>query len=130
MSKLAILCIDDEKIVLDSLRDQLKNNFKDSVILEFAESASEGIEILNEFKEDGILVKVIISDWNMPGMTGDEFFLNIAVDFPDSKKILLSGEPDPNVIHKAKSKEFISILIQKPWDSKFLIGVVKDYLNE
>ncbi len=130
MSKLAILCIDDEKIVLDSLRDQLKNNFKDTVTLEFAESASEGLEIFNEFKEDGIVVKIIISDWNMPGMSGDDFFFNIAADFPDTKKILLSGEPDPNIIHKAKSKEFISILIQKPWESKFLIGIVKDYLSE
>ena len=59
MSKLAILCIDDEKIVLDSLRDQLKNHFKDTIILEFGQSAQEGLEILEEFTEYNEDVKKI-----------------------------------------------------------------------
>ena len=127
--KPALICIDDEKIVLDSLKDQLKNYFKDRVHLEVAENAEEGLEILQELLEDGYSVKVIISDWNMPKLSGDEFFLKIGPEYPSIKKILLSGEPDPTIMNRAKSKEFISKLVQKPWDSKELIGLLEEYLT-
>jgi response regulator RpfG family c-di-GMP phosphodiesterase len=128
MNKPAILCIDDEKIVLDSLRDQLKNHFKDTIILEFGQSAQEGLEILEEFKEDGVDIRIILSDWHMPEMSGDDFLFSIHPAYPNIKKVLLSGEPDPNIILKAKSKD-IAKLIQKPWDSKELISLIKSYLE-
>lgn len=128
MKKPTILCIDDEKIVLDSLRDQFKNFFKDTILMEFGQSAEEGFEILEEMKEDGINLRIILSDWHMPGISGDEFFLKIHPDYPEVKKILLSGEPDPNIIFKAKSKDFVKLL-QKPWDSKELLGLIQDYLK-
>lgn len=129
MGKPAILCIDDEKIVLDSLRDQIKGFFKDGIKMEFAENAQEGLEILEEMKEDGQEVKVILSDWNMPGMSGDEFFLKIGPEYPEIKKILLSGEPDPDIINRAKSKDYVSKLIQKPWNSKELLGLLEEFLK-
>ena len=46
MKDKAILCVDDEKVVLDSLRDQLRAHFKDTVILEFSESSDESLEII------------------------------------------------------------------------------------
>ncbi len=39
--KRAILCVDDEKIVLDSLQDQLRNTFGDEFEYEIAESVDE-----------------------------------------------------------------------------------------
>lgn len=129
MGKLAILCIDDEKIVLDSLRDQIKGYFKDSIILEFAETAQEGMEILDELQEDGIEIRVILSDWNMPGMSGDEMFFQIGPKYPMIKKILLSGEPDPDIILRAKSKDYVSKLIQKPWNSKELLSLIEGFLK-
>ena len=77
MKDKAILCVDDEKVVLDSLRDQLRAHFKDTVILEFAESSDEALEIIEELNEDEIKILLIISDWLMPGMKGDEFLIKI-----------------------------------------------------
>jgi response regulator RpfG family c-di-GMP phosphodiesterase len=64
----------------------------------------------------------------MPEISGDDFLFSIHPEYPNIKKILLSGEPDPNIILKAKSKD-IAKLIQKPWDSKELIALIKSYLE-
>ena len=41
----AILSVDDERIILESLKFQLTKNFQNEFILEFAESGIEAIEI-------------------------------------------------------------------------------------
>ena len=44
-----ILCIDDEVIVLDSLKEQLQTEYKNYMI-EVAESGEEAMEIINELE--------------------------------------------------------------------------------
>lgn len=126
MKDKAILCVDDEKVVLDSLRDQLRAYFKDSVILEFAESSDEALEIIDELNEEEIKILLIISDWLMPGMKGDEFLSKIHKRFPKITKVLLTGQADPQAIEKAKSSDYLNHLLQKPWESSEIIKIVKD----
>lgn len=126
MKDKAILCVDDEKVVLDSLRDQLRAYFKDTVILEFAESSDEALEIIDELNEDEIKILLIISDWLMPGMKGDEFLSRIHKRFPKITKVLLTGQADPQAIEKAKSSDYLNHLLQKPWESSEIIKIVKD----
>ena len=77
MPKPSILCVDDEVTLLESLREQMKRVFSAEYNVEIAESAEMGMEILEEFIEDGIEVPLIISDQIMPGMKGDEFLIKI-----------------------------------------------------
>ena len=77
----AILCIDDETIILDSLREQLEKNFGEDFIYETAESAEEAFEIIDELEEDGIEIAIIVCDWLMPGMKGDKFLLAFLIVF-------------------------------------------------
>ncbi|CCQ59778.1 two-component response regulator [Crocosphaera watsonii] len=46
MIKPVILCVDDEKVILDSLKIQLKKEFQDTYLYEAAESADEALEII------------------------------------------------------------------------------------
>ena len=48
MKKKAIICVDDEKVVLDSLRSQIKRFFRNEYIYEFAESAEEAMDVLDK----------------------------------------------------------------------------------
>jgi len=63
--KKAILCIDDERIVLESLRGQLWKHFGNGYQYEFAESAEEGYEIIEELiavhQRFPQIVKVLLS---------------------------------------------------------------------
>ena len=68
MSKPVILCVDDERMVLDSLRMQLSTAFGTRYTYEGAEDAYEALDLIEEFDHDKISVIVIISDWLMPGI--------------------------------------------------------------
>ncbi|NJQ98923.1 MAG: response regulator, partial [Hydrococcus sp. CSU_1_8] len=52
MPKPVIICVDDEEVVLDSLKIQLKKEFSSRYRLEVAENAEEAMEILEELSED------------------------------------------------------------------------------
>ena len=67
----------DEKIILTSLRDQLENYFGDRYLYEFAESADEALEVIGELHLQALEILIIVSDWLMPGMNGDEFLIHL-----------------------------------------------------
>ena len=46
--KSVIICVDDEKIVLDSLKFPLNKEFSSELDIEFAESGEEALEIIEE----------------------------------------------------------------------------------
>ena len=50
----AILCVDDEKIVLDSLKQQLKRNFGAKYLYEFAQDANEALGVIDELADEEI----------------------------------------------------------------------------
>lgn len=62
MSKLAILCVDDEAIILNSLLRQLQSAFDDTYLYETAENAEEALELIEELNEESTDLLVIVSD--------------------------------------------------------------------
>jgi CheY-like chemotaxis protein len=118
--KRVILCVDDEKIILDSLESELSQKLPNNYIIELAESGEEALEIIDEVLEDGLELALIISDYIMPGMKGDEVLIQSHQKVPDALKIMLTGQADANavgnVINQAKLYQYIS----KPWEKEDL----------
>ncbi len=129
MDKKAILCVDDEKIVLLSLRDQLTHHFGDRYIYEFAESADEALEVIEELNEDEVKILIIVSDWLMPQMKGDEFLIQVHQKFPDIIKVLLTGQADEEAIKRTQQYANLHRYIPKPWDESTLIQVLESGLE-
>jgi CheY-like chemotaxis protein len=77
MSKPAILCVDNEGVVLESLELELRRAFADTYLYEMAESANEALEIIEELQEESSNIIVIVSDWLMPGTKGDDFLIEV-----------------------------------------------------
>ncbi|HEY9670537.1 MAG TPA: hypothetical protein V6D11_03775 [Waterburya sp.] len=63
MSKPAILCVDDEGVVLESLEIELQRAFADTCLYEMAESADEALEIIEKLQEESSNIIVIVSGW-------------------------------------------------------------------
>jgi len=128
----AILCIDDEKIVLDSLRSQLREAFGSTYALEFVEDAEEGLEVIEELVGDGVQILIIVSDWLMPGMNGDEFLVKVHEKYPLIVKVMLTGQANPDAIKNAIDNANLFKVILKPWDRIDLINTIRDgiKLNE
>ncbi|GAA6614582.1 response regulator [Scytonema sp. NUACC26] len=125
MSKSVILCVDDETVVLESLELELRRAFDDVYLYEFAESAEEALELLAELMEDGIEIIVIVSDWLMPGMNGDEFLIIIHRECPNIITIMLTGQANKEAIERAITQANLYAYLPKPWNSKKLIETIK-----
>ncbi len=130
MSDKVILCVDDESIVLNSLEMQLKDQFGDKYIYEFAESAEEALEIMEEFVNDGLELLVIVSDWLMPGLKGDEFLIKVHKKFPKIVKVLLTGQADEDAVKRAQDEANLHRCIHKPWDVEELIDTIQTGLEK
>ncbi|MCG9875558.1 MAG: response regulator [Leptospiraceae bacterium] len=129
MNKSAILCVDDEKMVLNSLKSQLKNKFQSAYRLEFAESADEAFEVIEELYQNGIQVLVIVSDWLMPGIKGDEFLILVHQKFPGITKVMLTGQAEKSAIERAEKEANLFKCLNKPWDEQDLIDTILEGLK-
>ncbi|MDJ0572075.1 MAG: response regulator [Pleurocapsa sp. MO_192.B19] len=124
MSELAILCVDDEVVILDSLKEQLKRCFGDQYLYEVAESAEEAWEVIEELQEDEINIIVIVSDWLMPGTKGDEFLIQVHQRFPQLVKVMLTGQANEVAIKKAQQEANLHACLHKPWTEQELSQVI------
>ena len=130
MGNKLVLCLDDEKIVLDSLKEQLRSKFRGVAEIDFAQSADEAFEIIEEYEEDGIEMLLVISDWLMPGMKGDEFLIKLHKTYPKVVKIMLTGQADEDAIKKAIDEANLYKCISKPWKKENLLEVIEQALAE
>lgn len=129
MSKPVILCVDDERIMLDSLRTQLAAEFGDAYSYEGAEDAEEALELISELNDDEVSVVMIISDWLMPGMKGDELLIRIHEEFPNIIKIMLTGQVDRSAIDRAQQQANLHKCLSKPWLEAELRETIKSALS-
>ena len=112
-----ILYVDDEPNNLLVFRSTFRRDYK----VLTANSAQEGIEILNEKP-----VHLIITDQRMPGMTGVQFLEQILPEFPDPIRMILTGFSDVEAIIKAINDGQVFRYITKPWDEQELRVTLKN----
>lgn len=124
--KQAIICVDDEDIILEALKDQLGPFFENQYLIETSTTAEEALEIYEELVENKYEVPVVISDYLMPGMRGDEFLIKVHEKNPNTLKILLTGHANIDGITNAINKANLYRYIPKPWDRDDLILTVRE----
>ena len=129
MTNRVILCVDDEKIVLNSLKTQLREKYDNLFNYEIAENADEAFEIIEDLVVEGFDIIVIVSDWLMPGIKGDEFLIKIHQKFPSIVTILLTGHADEKAIQKAKDFANLHKCLRKPWSEAELFSAIETGLN-
>lgn len=127
--KRAILCVDDEAIILMSLKQELKARFKSRFIYETALNANEALIIIDELVAEGVQVIAIISDWLMPGIKGDEFITMVHTRWPQIKSVMITGHGDRSLMASLEPAGLVEVL-QKPWRNEDLIRAVERCLSE
>lgn len=130
MTNKAILCVDDEPMVLTALRDQIGDCFGDRYIYELAEGVDEAWEAIEELEQEQIEIAVIISDWLMPGIKGDEFLLEVHLRYPQIVNIMLTGHANEVAIERARRYANLHAYIPKPWDRDTIIAAIESGLEK
>ncbi|MEG3986346.1 response regulator [Microcoleus sp. S28C3] len=127
MDKPVILCVDDEPDILNTLKMQLKNEFKNDYFYELAESGDEALDLLEDFQEEAQVI-VVVSDWLMPGIKGDELLIKVHQKYPKIIKVMLTGQADAAALQRAVEEADLYCCLYKPWQSKDLINIIKSGL--
>ena len=127
--KPTIICVDDEKVVRDSLKDQLKRAFSREARVEVAESAEVALEIIEELIEERAEIPVIITDQIMPGVKGDELLIDLAERLPRTLKILLTGQASADALGNAVNRANLYRYFSKPWEREDLNLTVREAIR-
>jgi CheY-like chemotaxis protein len=123
---LAIMAVDDERIILDSLRGQLERNFGQTYLLEFAETGNEAMELAESIISQGIKVLLVISDYMMPGMHGDDFARNLKAKYPEIDVVMLTGLMPKDKSDNLLDAKVVMRVINKPWREEELVSTIKE----
>lgn len=117
----AILIVDDEKRILQSLAKTLEREEELSYSITTAESGEEALDKLeNEGPFD-----LVLSDHNMPGMKGVELLEKVRLYDPSIIRILITGYSELEIAKDAINKARIHFFIEKPPEAQVLRDIVK-----
>ena len=125
----AILAVDDDILVLNSLRIQLERKFGQEYVLEFAQHVDEAIELIEDLHNGEINLIVIISDWIMPGKNGDVLAQYVKNMNPEIKVVVLSGQLQESIAQQMIDSKEIDSIVSKPWSEDHLIGIIENAIQ-
>ncbi len=112
-----VLCVDDEAIILASLKVELRNEFGRDLDIEVAMSGEEGLELAATIRAEGRNLLLAVTDQRMPGMDGSDFLIRLKKSFPEVLGIMLTGFSDVDSIKRAINEAGLFRFISKPWSS-------------
>ena len=111
---LLILVVDDEPDVEPLFRQQFRRDIRASrFTMEFAQSAVDALEQIDH--AEGVTLILVLSDINMPGMSGLELLPKIKVLRPDVPVIMITAYGDAETKSKALENG-AEALLTKPID--------------
>ena len=129
MTKQAIICVDDETTVLRSLKAELKEVFGDDYLIEIAEGSKDALELFEELLAEGYEIPVIITDYIMPDIKGDELLRRVHQLSPRTLKIMLTGQATIEAVANVVKYANLYRYIAKPWQAEDLKLTVIEALN-
>ncbi len=104
--KNTVLLVDDDSNLLLGLKRTLRKKPYDIIT---ACSAREGLEVLGKTSID-----VVVSDEKMPEISGAEFLTKVRVLYPDTTRIMLTGEATLDAAMRAINDGEIFRFLRKP----------------
>lgn len=117
-----VLIVDDEEDMLWMLQRNLDSGIP-NIETFAAQSGNEALDILN-----GNEIDLVITDINMPGMSGLELLTEVSSKWPDAKVIIMTAYPSNAFENKAR-KEGAVQFVEKPFDIQDMRKIVEESLQ-
>ena len=126
MSKPVLMCVDDEEMILLSLKDQLRDHFSGEFQIEMLESGEDALELAQDLLSSSVEIPVIICDQIMPGIKGNQLLRKLHALSPKTFNILLTGQADAGAVGDAVNFANLYRYIPKPWEETDLVLTIKE----
>lgn len=111
LSGLEVMVVDDEPVVLETVRDMLRAMGVRHVCV-----ARDGASALDALDRGRHPVRVVVADWNMPGTNGMELFQAVRSRWPELGFMLLTGRCDAQSVLEAKNQG-VDGYLKKPFSA-------------
>lgn len=121
MTDKIVLCVDDDTTVLSALRTLLSKHLGSGYVVEIAENGEEALEIQEDLRKQGRELSVVISDYIMPGMRGDEFLIRLHTTSPNTVKIMLTGQSDLDGVKSVITGANLYRFLEKPFNNADIV---------
>lgn len=118
----AILCVDDDRNILEGFQRQLRKTF----LLHVASDPAEALKIV---RTQGPFA-VVVSDFQMPGMDGITFLKKVWEQDSDTVRIMLTGHADIDTSIRAVNQGHIFRFLTKPCSPQDLAQALDAALNQ
>ncbi len=116
--KKAIICVDDEVIILTTLVMEIKKYIPKDYFIETATNGANALLAIERLVSEGVEIEILISDWCMPQMNGAELFSIVNEKYPKIKLVMLSGYVHKDCIETLSNIEHT--FVSKPWNKEVL----------
>jgi len=129
--KYAVVCIDDDPLILQVLAFQL-NKILDSksILIEYYTNPSTALNEIDILVDEKIDIIFVLVDYQMPEMTGAELVRKIKTKYSELKCIMLSGQANKSQVNELKDENLLQLFIEKPWDETELEQAIKKITNQ
>jgi len=118
-----ILIVEDERHIIRILRLALERN---SYQVCSAINGKEGLASIQESEPD-----VLITDIDMPVMSGDQLCKYIEAEMPDRKFLIIVLTSRAEIEHRQWSEEMANLVfLEKPISIRRLVNQLEDYFTE
>jgi CheY-like chemotaxis protein len=118
----AVICVDDDPMILQMLDFQLRKHItNEKVLFEFYTNPIEALESIGRMEELGVLPVVLITDFQMPEMNGADFIRAVKERIRSIHTIMLSGQANAIQVDDLVNDELLDVYLYKPWDEMNLI---------
>jgi CheY-like chemotaxis protein len=117
-----VLLVEDEEIVREPARRLLVNH---GYTVLAAQSADQAMQVALEHEG---AIHLLLTDVVMPGRSGKDLSIDLAVLRPDTKVLFMSGYSQDVIVHQGVLEEGAH-LIEKPFAADDLLRRVRDVLD-
>lgn len=131
MDSLFIVCVDDQREVLNALTTDLEV-LEPLLRIEECESVDEAWDVIESIDAEGDHLALVITDQVMPKNTGVDLLKKLSEDyrFQASKTMMLTGQANHRDTIEAINTAQLDYYTEKPWDRHELIKIIKVLLTK
>lgn len=115
MDKTRIYLVDDHQMILDGI----KAMFRDDHTLEFVGESTEGLQAQNIIEQRAEEIDLVITDVNLPGISGVELCAYIKQTFPHIRVLIISMYQNNAVITEALMADADGYLLKTGGQTEF-----------
>ncbi len=120
-SRPTILVVDDEELLREVIAEHLRADYQ----VETAGSTAEADIQMGTMRFDLVLV-----DHLMPNEVGLDFLMRVKEHFPETRRVLITGYLNPELISRAQTLADLSAYLIKPINANQLKAAVKGALAQ